>query len=89
MNIPNIEALKEVARWAVFFAIGWVITETLNQLSVIPETYQLHVWELVYTLPIRLWIQVALTFLGRYVDKYIFVKTFNDPTVKTKGLLPF
>jgi hypothetical protein len=89
MGSANWEAIKETLRWGVFLAIGWLITETLNQITVIPELYPIHLGSLVYSLPIRLSVQVALTFVGRYVDKYIYTKTFNDPTVKTKGLLPF
>lgn len=33
MNTPQMEALKEIARWIVFFVISWVISETLKQIN--------------------------------------------------------
>lgn len=79
------EALKEVVRWAVLFAVSWFITATLAQIVAVPETYDLRVWVFVYSLPIRLMFQVALTALGRWIDRQIH----DADWTRLNGLLPF
>lgn len=85
MNKPTIEALKEIARWAICIAAGWVITETLNQITAVPESAVVKIWVFTYALPIRMLLQTALTFAGRAIDKYIFVK--NKETMQAKTTL--
>ena len=89
IKVPSLEGLKEVARWGVLFAISWFITETLKQLNVVPEFYNLKFWEFSYLLPLRYSLQLGLTFAGRFVDKYLFEKTKQDNSTETKGLLWF
>lgn len=86
---PVWESTKEIARWVILFAISWVITETLKQVNLVPEFANVKVWVFAYTLPIRAGLQFALTFAGRFVDKYLFEKSKDNPRTETKGLLPF
>ena len=80
-----LEAGKEVLRWVVFFAISWVITETLKQIDLVPEFATVKVWVFTYLLPVRSMVQFGLTFLGRAADK--FVHEWN--ATKLRGILPF
>lgn len=64
------EGLKEVGRWLLLFVVSWLITETLAQTAVFPETYNFYVFGLVYGIPVRGTVVLALTLLGRLVDKY-------------------
>ncbi len=96
MSKPTIEALKEVARWAICIAAGWVITETLNQITAVPESATVKLWVFTYALPVRMVLQTALTYAGRAIDKYIFVKNKEILEAKTtvldtvpKGLIWF
>jgi len=94
MTKPNLEAVKEVARWLVLFIISWVITETLKQTATIPEWATIKVWVFVYAVPVRSLITFGLTFAGRYADKYIYEKSkqialLAENVTKVKGLLPF
>jgi hypothetical protein len=74
MNKPTIEAFKEIARWAIFLLLGWVIAETLKQINLVTETYAMKVWIFTYTIPVRMIVQTLLTLAGRAIDKYIFTK---------------
>jgi len=91
LNIPSntstaiLESVKEVGRWLLFFAISWVITSTLNQISQVPEFAQVNVWVFSYMIPVRALMQFGLTFLGRAVDK--FIHEWNG--TKLKGIAPF
>lgn len=95
MKNPNFEAAKEIARWVVFFVVSWLITETLKQVSLVPETAAFKVWVFAYVIPVRMLLTSALTLAGRYVDKYLWVKNNQEDKLKTtlsgpaKGLLPF
>lgn len=89
MSKPNIEAIKEIARWLVLFGSSWIITEMLTQSSAIPEFQKLDVWVFSFMIPVRTGIVFVLTFAGRYVDKFLFEKSKTLPEVETKGLLPF
>lgn len=94
-NTPKWEAVKDVARWAIFFAFSWVITETLKQISLVPEWYTLNVWVFSYAIPIRLMLQLGLTFAGGFADKYKFemskkfVKLGLSDQQKPSGIIPF
>ena len=79
------EALKEIARWGVLFAMSWFITETLKQAVSVPEFYILKVWLFVYMIPVRVLFTLGLTALGRIVDRWIH----DNPSIKADGLLPF
>lgn len=91
----NTEALKEVARLVLLYAVSWVITETMRQINMIPESYTLKIWVLAYDLPVRVAINLALTTAGRYVDKYLFEKrkeedkSIDEEYKRKSGLLPF
>lgn len=95
MKNPKIEGLKEVMRWVVLFAgslvISWIITETLKQITNVPEVFNLKVWVFTYAIPVRELFTFGLTFAGRYVDKYLHEasKGFTLDGSKPKGLLPF
>lgn len=96
MSKPTTEALKEIARWAICIAAGWLITETLNQITAVPESATVKLWVFTYALPVRMLLQGALTFVGRAIDKYVFVKNKEILEAKTtmldavpKGLIWF
>lgn len=86
----TVEALKEIARWALLFAVSWVITQTLAQIDLVPETRVVTVWVFSYTLPIRFLVNLGLTMLGRFIDKYLYEygKLKDRPSLK-KGLTRF
>jgi hypothetical protein len=96
-----IEAAKEVGRWIVLSILSWFITETLNQVVMIPSTYELRVWVFVYSIPLRFLFQTGLTLLGRAIDKYLYKlpnwsfwtdllgKKKLDGLQVSDGLLPF
>lgn len=85
----NIEAAKEILRWTILFIVSWFATETIRQAVVIPEFYQLHLFNFVYAIPLRAGTVFCLTLVGRYADKWLFEKTKADPSIKTKGVIPF
>lgn len=98
MKNPNIEGLKEVARWVVLFLvssiISWFITETLKQITAVPEVFNLKVWVFTYAIPVRELFTFGLTFTGRYVDKYLHesskqTKEHVVGSATPKGILPF
>ena len=68
---PTIEALKEIGRWVLLFVASWLITETINQITVIPETLEVKIWVFAYLIPIRLSVKTLLTLVGRFVDKLL------------------
>jgi len=88
IKTPNAEAIKEIARWVVFFIISWIITQLLAQINVVPDSLNIKIWEFFFPIPIRQLITSILTVIGRYADKYIYTKTKNSE-VETKGILPF
>lgn len=84
-NSVSFEALKEVARWIVFAVISWVVAETLKQSAVIPEVYELHVWELVYAIPVRGLFVLIFTVIQRAIDRLVH----ESEKIKANGVLPF
>lgn len=91
---PTIEGIKEIGRWAVCVGTAWVIVQMLAQITVVPESVPLKVWEFVFAIPLRTLVQGALTFLGRWIDKFVFTKSQNDEAgyknpVPAKGVIPF
>jgi len=98
MKNPNMEGLKEVLRWVVLFVgsmvLTWVITETLKQITAVPETLNVKVWVFTYAIPFRELFTFALTFVGRYLDKYLHeaskqTKGYAIGSATPKGILPF
>lgn len=81
---PTFEAMKEICRWIFFFALSWIITQTLSQAVMIPETYNLHIWVFTYYIPVRFLFQFLLTGLGRFVDRWIH----QNPNIPLKGIVP-
>ena len=79
------EATKEIGRWVLFFAISWVITATLDQITQVPEFATVKVWVFTYMIPVRLLIQFLLTLAQRAVDK--FIHEWNG--TRLNGLAPF
>lgn len=75
MNKPQKEAVKEILRWtglyAVSFVISWFIAQTLGQVGLVPEIFAFKVWVFTYLVPVRQMFAVALTLIGRFVDKYL------------------
>lgn len=94
MQLPQKEALKEIARWAalygVSFVVSWFITSTLGQITNVPEVFPLNVWVFTYLIPVRQAFTFGLTLLGRYVDKYLHElgKEKDDDNLKA-GLTRF
>lgn len=90
----NIEALKETAlsilRWVVLFVVSWLITQTLTQINLVPESQEIRVWVFSYLIPVRLLFQLGLTFVGKMVDEYLHElgKEKNSDSLK-KGLVRF
>jgi hypothetical protein len=70
-NTPFGEGVKETGRWLLLFLVSWIITETLNQANLIPESATLKVWVFSYVIPIRTAVVFALTLVGRFADKWI------------------
>lgn len=98
MSNPAVEGFKEIARWGALFAASWLVTQTLGQLDLVPEKATVQVWVFSYTLPVRLALQAALTFAGRWLDKFLFVQSKENiaeapkkvaADMEPKGLLPF
>ncbi len=93
MNKPTLEALKEVARWLAAGAIAWFLSETITQIALVPEYSVVNVWVFTYLIPVRALIQFALTLAGRAVDKYLFIKSKEDPkrleSEPPVGLIPW
>lgn len=87
-NTPFWEGVKEVSRWAFFFVVSWIVTETLKQLSVVPEFATVQIWVFSYEVPVRMTLQVLLTSLGRFSDKFIFTSSKQERG-ESKGLLPW
>ena len=97
MKNPKLEGLKEVLRWVILFAgsmvISWFITETLKQITAVPEVFNLKIWVFTYALPVRELFTFGLTFLGRYADKYLHEVSkqnlYKSSDTGLKGILPF
>lgn len=93
MNKPTLETIKEVGRWVVSGLAAWLITETLAQITAVPESQTIHIWVFAYTIPIRTGVQTLLTLAGRAIDKYVFTASKEDPdrkkTEDPKGVIPF
>lgn len=91
LNIPDNtktaiwEAVKEIGRWLVSFVVSWFIVETLKQIELVPEFFELKLWVFTYMIPFRASLQIALTMLGRAIDK--FTHEWNG--TKLKGIIPF
>lgn len=81
----TLETMKELGRWAVLLVVSWFVTQTLLQVSSVPETYELKLWVFTYALPVRFLFQFGLASLGRLVDRLIH----ESKSVDLKGLLPF
>lgn len=94
MTKPQIEALKEVARWIVIFLGSWIITQIVNQIVVVPQMHDLKIWEFHFLIPVREIMLTILTLAGRFLDKWKFestkelAKKVGDDEVR-KGILPF
>jgi len=73
------ETLKEAGRWILLFIISWIITSTLTQIDVVPESQEVRVWVFTYVIPVRLLVNLALTAAGKLVDKYLHEKETEKP----------
>lgn len=98
MKNPNNEALKEVMRWVALyvasFTLSWFITETLKQIALVPEAFNVKIWVFTYAIPIRQLFTFGLTLAGRYTDKYLHeshkqTKGYMEGQAKAMGLLPW
>lgn len=74
-----LEWLKEGARWVGLFIFAWFAGETLKQVNLVPEKYDLHVWVFTYSLPIRAMFVLGLTVVSRFVDKLLHAKDIQTP----------
>lgn len=91
---PQIEAFKEIARWLVLAAFSWIITQIVAQIVVIPEFWNIKIWQFIFPVPLQSTILGGLTLLGRFLDKLKFEMTkelsqkIGDKEIR-KGILPF
>ena len=69
---PYVEGAKEVARWLVLFVVSWLITQTIAQIGKVPESAKVELWVFSYVIPVRMLINLVLTFVGRFVDKVLY-----------------
>lgn len=73
--MPQKEALKEIGRWAglytISFVISWFISQTLGQVGLVPEFFSFKIWVFTYLIPVRQIFTLGLTFIGRFIDKYL------------------
>ncbi len=86
------KAAKLVGRFALIFIVSWFIAETLKQQNVIPEHYDLKVWLLTYSIPVRQIFVFGLTGLGGFVDKLLHEwgkEVGKEGWLGTKGLTGF
>lgn len=74
-----LEWIKEGARWVGLFIFAWFTGETLKQVNLVPEKYDLHVWVFTYSLPIRAMFVLGLTVVSRFVDKLLHAKDIQTP----------
>lgn len=79
------EAVKEALRWVVSLVVGWVLTETLKQIDLVPEFATVKLWVFTYMIPVRFMVQTGLTLATRMIDK--FIHEWNG--TKLKGVIPF
>lgn len=90
---PTIEAAKEIGRWILSAIVAWIITETLKQIVLVPESANIKIWVFTYAIPVRALFQFALTAAGRALDKYVFTVNKEDPkrleSETPKGVIPF
>lgn len=102
MKNPRWEGIKEILRYVVLYVVSyivsWFIVQTLAQISNVPEWVSFKLWVFVYNIPFRGLLTFLLTLAGRYVDKYLFIKSkeaIDKKTVNThidaepQGLLWF
>lgn len=96
LSKPNAEAVKEILRLAIFYAVSWVITQTLLQLTAVPQSLDVKMWVFTYAIPIRFILEMSLTLLARYLDKFMYINDkenkehgFTPNEEKPKGILPF
>jgi hypothetical protein len=82
---PFLEGVKESGRWILLFVISWLITETLNQASLIPETATIKLWIFSYIVPARTVAVFGLTLLGRFIDKWLHEIGKATDNLKLKG----
>lgn len=71
---PKIERIKDILRAVLFFVLAWIIGETLSQANVVPEFFDVKVWEFVYKIPLRLMFTGALGAALSYIDRVKFIK---------------
>lgn len=88
------ESIKTATRFVAIFIVGWVLSETLKQVSVFPEFATVNLWDLKYMIPVRYPISVllsgAIAFLDRYkfmVDKY--TSNIVDGSRQWRGIFPW
>jgi len=79
---PKLEGYKDLARIVFFFIVAWIATQILGQLDVIPVSFDVKIWELIFPIPIRSSVSAILTALLTYIDR---VKFLNDGKGLTFG----
>ena len=94
MTKPQIEAIKEIGRWIVLFIASWIIVQIVNQIAVVPQIWDLKIWEFHFFIPVRELFLAGLTLAGRFIDKWKFEsskelsESLGNKELR-KGLLPF
>lgn len=94
MSNANIEAIKEVLRWVIFFVGSWIVSELLRQIDLVPESWLLKIYVFTFMIPARSLFVFGLTMAARYIDKYLHVNSKEDKAYQIgqtppSGLLPF
>lgn len=89
----NADVIKTGLRFVIVAVTSWFVTQLLAQITVIPETRNVHVWEFVFAVPVRLLVQSFLTFLLAALDRMKFVRDRDLESMGVpatwRGVVPF
>lgn len=84
-----LDVVKEVGRWVIFFSVSAFITQTLAQISLVPENATIKLWVFVYSIPIRTILFWALSIVQRIIDRWMHNADITSPIYKLiEPLLP-
>jgi len=87
---PLWEAIKEPLRWGLLYVVSWVITQLLEQVNVVPESFDIKVWEFIFSIPLRVSFIGGLTIALRFVDKLLHeIGKKTEQLFLAKGLTRF
>lgn len=89
MYSPNLEAVKEVARWCILAVAAFIFSALVDQIKLVPEFVNLKLWVFTFTLPVQAIVWFVATNALRYIDKLKFMRSKLDKNTETSGLLWF